>query len=158
MTETAISQQLRFNDESLAGITSFDDALSLLSESGVVPESMDDYGTGFKVLDNKDRLIGVPFVILSWRFNDGDYETAPGEKGVFVSCEVVTKHGEKYIINDGGSGICRQLNMVSAQRQERNHPHPQNGLLVDGGLTKSEYEYTDEKGKTSPATTYYLSE
>jgi len=141
-----------FTDSILAKITSFDDASAMLASTGIAVESMSDYGTGFSVVD-KGKLVGVPFLILEWRFNKSELN----EDG-FVSVAAVTKHDDKVIFNDGSSGILAQLRMVTAQRIERKHPTPQAGLIVADGLTKSDYTYTDDKGKSIPATTYYLSE
>jgi len=140
------------SDESLAEVQSFADAFTVLERAGVVPENFSDYGTGFAVLDSKDkaRLIGVPFAILEWRFNRGDM-------GWFVSAAIVTKNDEKLILNDGSTGICQQLMTVTKQRHERGSKEPQKGLLVENGLTESRYEYPDEKtGEMRPAVTYYL--
>lgn len=156
MTTQVAQKDVRFSDDVLAGIDSFDAALAALASEGVQPETMDDYGTGFKVCNDKDRLIKVPFVILSWKFNQGDF-------GLFVSAEIVTKHGEKFILNDGSTGIKDQLVMVEEQRRKRGHPTPNAGLLVEGGLTRSDYKTMIPDGKTgelveSAATTYYLAE
>lgn len=145
-----------FNDDVLSAVKSFDDVRSLFDAAGVGVESMEDYGTGFKVTD-KSKLVNVSLMILEWRFNDGDF----GDSG-FVSVAAVTRNGDKVIFNDGSTGIYRQLRRVTDQRQARNHPTPQAGLLVEGGLTRSDYE-TEVPGKDgkpvrTPATTFYLAE
>jgi len=158
MTDTkTVSRRIEFSDETLAGIRSFSDAIGVLKDSGIVPESASDYGTGFHVAD-KATLVGVPFVALAWRFNTGAYERAPGEVGDFVSVECVTERGDKVVINDGSTGICRQLRAITDQREMRGHATPQHGLLCERGLAKSEYEYVDDKGRKSPAATYYLAD
>lgn len=141
-----------FHDNVLASIGSFDDVRSLFADSGIAVETMEDYGTGFKIVD-KASLVNVPFIILEWRFNDGDF-------GTFVSVAAVTKHNEKVIFNDGSekSGIHAQLRMVTDQRIARDHATPQAGLLVEGGLTRSDYTYDGDDGKPKPATTFYLAE
>ena len=145
-------------DDALAAIVDFDSAAKVFNDTGVVAEAISDYGTGFALLTDKNRLVGTPFIIVEWRFNDGDYENDNGEKTQFASAAVVTKNGEKWVLNDGGSGICAQLASITKRRQEKGHATPQNGLLVPAGLTRSDYTYTDEKGKNTPATTFYLSE
>lgn len=137
------------DDSFLAEIDGFQSALSMLDNAGIGYESISDYGSGFVILDNKDRLIGVPFVAIEWRFNSGDF-------GEFVSAAIVTKNGEKLILNDGSTGIREQFQTVTAQRVSKGHGTPQNGLYVHGGLTRSDYTYTDEKGQETPARTYYL--
>ena len=143
-----------FRDADLASVTDFDSVLALFKDMGITPESMSDYGTGFEVVKDKSTLVGVPFMILEWRFNKSDH----ADDKPFVSAAAVTRDGRKIVINDGGSGICDQLIMVTGLRKMSDHPQPQAGLMVQQGLTRSDYEYTDEKGKTAKATTYYLSE
>jgi len=154
-----IQSSTLFDDEALTNIVGWNDAAILLDSVGVPAESMADYGTGFAVVD-KSRLIGVDLLLLQWRFNEGDYE-----KG-FVSVEAVTRTNEKVIFNDGSTGIRDQLQTVTAQRLAAGHPHPQAGLTVPGGLTKSAYFYNEDTGERStkaregkgwiPASSYYL--
>ena len=155
--EVAISR-VRFSDESLRDVASFQDALALLAHSEIVTESVTNYGTGFSVLATKDkvRLVGVPFLIVDWRFNNG-------ELGEFVSAMIVTEHGQKYVLNDGSSGIYAQLKRITEERIKRNQQNPMSGLLVDGGLSRSDYTTQLPDPKTgelvaTPATTYYLAD
>lgn len=143
-----------FSDADLAMITDFQSAIDKMNELNIVPESMSDYGTGFEIAKDKSNLVGVPFLILDWRFNKSDHS----DERPFVSAAIVTKDGRKLILNDGGTGICEQLTNVTAQREAKNHPTPQSGLIVKDGLTRSDYSYVNDNGKTSQATTFYLSE
>lgn len=97
---------------------------------------------------DKNSLIGVPFVIIRWKWN-------PGRKPeqFFASCEVVlsrpvdTDYGPmtRGILNDGSTGIAAQL-----------HKLEEAGVTdlveVPKGLRRSDYE-----GPEGPATTFYLS-
>lgn len=158
LTETDLAelyskQTSLFGDVDLANIDGMQGALDLFSATGVELEDWNDYGTGFVVTD-KAALVGVPLVLLEWRFNEGDF-------GGFVSAAAVTADGRKVVINDGSTGIREQLEMVTAQRRKRNHPHPQAGLKVMAGLTVSEYETEAVNPKTGEtvktrAKTYYL--
>lgn len=152
MTTTDIAtQNAVFSDDELHDITDWNSGLSLLERSGMAGENFSDYGTGFKVVD-KDNLKGVPLMILEWRFNNGDF-------GEFVSATAVAKDGRKVIINDGSTGIAAQLRRVTDTRVKNNHPNPQAALLVENGLTRSDYTYTDPKTQEQKAAvTYYLSE
>lgn len=142
-----------FRDADLAAIDSFADAVKALESFNVAVEKTSDYGTGFAIVKDKNVLIGVDFLILDWRFTDSSkYE------GDFVSATLVTKDGRKLILNDGSTGIRDQLKLVTAERIKKGHPHPQSGIMVQNGLTRSDYDYTDEKGKTTKASTFYLSE
>lgn len=126
----------------LRGVTSFNDAKSLATEKfGELDNASDVMGSGFTVLNGseKTRLIGVPFVILSMDFNAGD-------QGPFVSFLVVTKDNAKYVVNDGSSGIYAQLDEWFLRTSKAG------GILVEGGLRKSDYEHPIY----GPATTFYL--
>lgn len=135
-----------FASEDLAAITSFEDALKLVTEKlgqENVLVADQEIGDGFKLLENKDTLQGVEMLIVSWDFHQGDH-------GEFVSAKVVTKTGDKFIVNDGSSGIRDQLMSLSAKKNQ------QGGLFCRKGLRRSDYKYTDESGVEKPATTYYL--
>lgn len=118
-----------FSAKEYRQITSFDDAIALLSDAGVVPaNAADELGDGFEMLDDKNSLIGVPLIFLNWTFHPGDY----GEP--FVSAHVVTQDNRRYIVNDGGTGICAQLREWT-ERTGRNA-----GMYAAKGLRKSEYD------------------
>lgn len=138
-TEKAHEKQLR-------EVQTWDDALALSAEiHGDVQDITEKLGTGFNLLKDKDRLVGKPFVVISFGFNEGDFD------GYFTSLAVVTKDEKKYIVNDGSTGIRDQL--MELARETRRF----GGWLVPHGLRKSEYNYEDkETGKITPATTYYL--
>lgn len=132
--------------EELAGLVTFEDALKLV-QAKIGAENVGvaaaEIGDGFKLLENKDQLIGIPFFAVTWDFHQGDH-------GEFVSVKVMAKDGQKYIVNDGSSGIRDQLMAYSAKK------NVQGGLLCEKGLRRSNYEYEDESGQKKPATTYYL--
>lgn len=140
------------SEDAMMEVSSFEDALAILNASGVVAESISDFGAGFTVVD-KARLVNVPFVILEWRFNASELNDAG-----FVSLSVVTKNNDKWIINDGSTGILQQLIRITRVRRQRKHATPQNGLAVPAGLSVSNYKFTDAEGKERPASTYYLNE
>ena len=147
---TGVLARVDFTDDQLRAIDSFDAALALAGPL----ESVGDYlGTGFKVLptDEKNKLVGQPFVILGWDFHESDKSSDP-----FVSILVVTKTGEKFVLNDGGTGIRRQMQSLGESRP----------FAVPAGLTRSDFYYNETTGEVSnkpkdgysTATTYYLSE
>lgn len=127
--------------DSMREIESFADALQVLSDAGIEVESTEAYGDGFKVAD-KATLVGAPFIIL------GNKEVK-GEYGTMTVLHAVCQDGRKVIIVDGSTGIHDQA--ANYRRIGKT-----SGLLVPEGLKASHYTYTDDKGKESPATTYYL--
>lgn len=139
--------ETKISNDALAEITSFDDALALLTEvygENAVAVASEVMGDGFAMLTDKDKLIGVAFVAVSWNFSIGDH-------GEFVAMKVVTVENKKLIVIDGSTtGICAQMSEYSAKTGKYH------GLVVKNGLRRSDYTYTDEQGKETPATTYYL--
>ena len=128
---------------------SFDEAVALLREAG---HAVEEYESSPWHPVEKARLVGVPFIIMGWRFNQGD-------KGVFVSLTAVTKlpvldqQGNprtRVVINDGGTGIRAQW------EAEVYSGRAKPGKVVSAGLRVSNYEYTNDKGETESASTYYF--
>lgn len=123
------------NDADLRSITSYEDAVALAEQvHGTVIDIAQELGSGFALIDDKDRLCGTEFVIIQWRFSAGDF-------GTFVSAGLVTKHGEKFIVNDGSSGMMDQLLQFSQATQRFG------GMKVPRGLRKSEYSTCPDCGK-----------
>lgn len=120
------------------------------SKNLTVTSAADVLGTGFTVLDDKDRLIGVPFYIVDWHVSTGD-------NGEFTSLLVLTPE-VKIVVNDGGSGIPAQIQELE--------PYARDGIIfVPKGLRKSVFYYDpenveDKSREQQPgyrkATTYYL--
>ena len=124
------------DDQDLRGVQSYEDAMRLAeSLNETVMEISEELGSGFALLEDKDKLVKTPFVVIQWRFTAGDFG------GGFVSAAVVTKGGDKFIINDGGAGIMAQL-MELSQKHKRF-----GGLAVPAGLRKSDYPTCPECGK-----------
>lgn len=126
-----------------AGIASFEDAIALLEQHGATILDSAELGDGFSVIakDEKNRLIGVPFVIMQAVQTEGDH-------GTFVSLRIVTKNGEKLVLNDGSTGICEQLITLWEQKPEtKGKP-----FLCRHGLRVSEYDHP----QYGPSKTYYL--
>lgn len=138
--------------DQFAGIGSFDDALALALDIYGELVTSDQLGDGFKLLDNKDLLVGVPFIVLDTSIVESDKFSRNGEAATFVTMRVVTDRGDKYVVVDGGTGICEQV------KEWRTKFNKRGGLVCRRGLSKSEYDYTDDKGNTSLAATYYIDE
>lgn len=122
----------RVDDDKLRELSSYAQALELAAElyEGRIIDLSEELGTGFEVLNdtNKDRLIDKGFLIIAFRFNN-----SAEFGGLFASAIVMSEAGEKFILNDGSSGIRDQL-MDMAQRSRQF-----GGYEVKKGLRKSEY-------------------
>lgn len=145
--------QRRINPGQLRELGSFADALRLAEEQyGTVEAASAAIGDGFALLttEQKQQLVGVPCIFLSWSFSPSEQ----GERGEFVTVRVVTEDGRKLVLNDGSSGVYSQL------REYTDESGRDGGLIVKRGLRKSDYTYTEtegkDKGKQKPATTYYI--
>jgi 23S rRNA G2069 N7-methylase RlmK/C1962 C5-methylase RlmI len=138
---------------------------------------LDDEGDGVfntELIEDKDFLRDLPFLITRWRFNTSDkYKNLEtGEDGEFVSVEIAYQVNPQSpvqtgVFNDGSTGILAQLKKITAAREENlakngtgNDPHA--GRFVRHGLRRSDYQrdtgVKDKKGEpiTEAATTYYL--
>jgi len=105
---------------------------------------------GGKENDNKlDSLIGVPFLVKTVTFREGDI-TPPGAKAPrdYVSCEVLIRpdHAQKFnrryvVFNDGSTGIYRQIVAALAVRGLVNVPDdlPESG---DANTTRYDVSFT----------------
>lgn len=122
-------------DADMRAISNYEEAVALAEAvHGSVIDIAQELGTGFALLEDKGKLEDVEFVLLQWRFNAGDF-------GGFVSAGLVTINGDKYIINDGSTGIMAQL-MELTQETKRF-----GGVKVANGLRASRYPTCPECGK-----------
>lgn len=155
--------EIALDIDTLASISSWDDAARLFVDAGHELATAMDLGDGFALI-GKDQLVGVPFIALQWRTVNGDF-------GEFVAVHVVTKNPitvdgqdkSKFVFVDGSTGVREQLGYMS-DRLSRN-----GGLVCGRGLRASEYPYCDscngavadgheaETGhKVTKGTTYYI--
>lgn len=135
------------DEDTLSNIKTMEHASEYLGATGSALEDLKEYGTGFVLLEDKDRLVSTAFAILEWRFNKG-------ENGTFVTVYAITDDGNKFIFNDGSSGVCRQLFRITEKRVERGEANPRRGIYCSYGLRKNTYNRKDDPSKT--ATTYHL--
>lgn len=149
--ETTAIERLISKDQ-FASITSFEQALELARTTYGELTSSSEFGDGFTMLEDKDKLLNVPLLILDSSVTTSKDFTRNGEPTQFVALRIVTKPGEKFIVIDGGTGVCTQI------MEWRTKTGRRGGFVCQKGLRKSEYSYVDDKGDTSPATTYYLDE
>lgn len=129
-----------FSEEELSA-----DAFKLLEMAGGVqeiPSIANVLGNGFGVLTDKMTLVNRPFVIVR-------YGVHASENGEFATIHCVTTDGEKWIVNDGSTGIAAQLKQIH-ENLGRVAP-----LRVPRGLRVSEYD-VEIKGQKQKAKTFYL--
>lgn len=140
----------RFDGDTLRNIASFDDVFKLAEESGIPIESIENFGDGFELLKDKNRLVGQPLVILQWAFSAGDFTDK-----MSVSF-IVTEDGRKFIITDGSTGIRDQLRSVTNERvaSGKTPVEAQTMLLCRKGLSVSEYKTDKATGSIVPKSEY----
>lgn len=147
-----------WTNEQLRNLQSWEDAAAFINaEFGSALDASAELGDGFTLYDSKRDLCGIPLVFLNWEFRESDKYTkvVNGEimNGTYASARVMAAMPQgirKLIINDGSTGIHDQLRELT-QRTNR-----QGGLVAKHGLRASDYDYVDEKGNKSEATTYYI--
>lgn len=141
-------QPALFDNAELREINDFKSVLEAAKAKGLdVTEAADEIGNGFSLLEDKRILVGKELVIIDWRFTHRSVADGADEDADFVTMHVVTVDGAKWIVNDGSTGIYKQLS-------ELGDPHV---IHATKGLRVSDYKYTDDKGKTSAAATFYIS-
>lgn len=127
---------VKFDDDVLRNITTAEQALELAASTfGEVLDLRDlELGNGFKVTQDKRRLVGTPFLILASQFYMGDWSE-------FASLMVFTLDGanNRIITNDGGTGVCRQLKDIVKQTGRNG------GFTVPQGYRVSEYKCCPER-------------
>lgn len=132
------------------GEMSWDDILSTVAEKeGGIVDAAEELGDGFVVIE-KNKLVGKSFIILNVMFPESDRLDADGSPLRFAVVRIITEDKERYVFTDGGSGVYATLDEWCTTAGKTG------GLLVRGGLRKSEYTYTDGNGRKQPAVTYYL--
>lgn len=139
LSNKELSTGRRFDDATLRGISSFEDAMRLAADTygSVIGDADLELGNGFRVAtdDDKARLVNVPFIILTYTFNDGDY-------GEFATMMVITSpNGDRLIVNDGSTGIFSQLLDIMKTTNRTG------GIFIERGLRVSEYATCSECGK-----------
>lgn len=123
-------------------VTSYEAAADLFTDQGGL-STIDDYVK----LDDKEALIGKPFIIMQWWFSEGDI-------GEYATMKIITRDAvrgvegderRKFTVTDGSTGICAQL------REITNRTGKHGGLQCREGLRVSTYTYMG-----APAATFYL--
>jgi hypothetical protein len=139
-------------------IVNFQDALNVASTSGLTQADMVYEASSYPILEDKDKLIGVPFIITQVKWGESKkYKDAEGTGRSFVILYVVTQNDEKWTVTDGSTGIAVQVADMVADRETRGIVPADQMFVVKNGLTRSDYDYIDPAdGSVSEASTYYL--
>lgn len=141
---TAVETIDGFEEHQLRDLTQMSDVLAIAG--GNVANISDVLGNGFAVLEDKTRLLDTEFVVVRY----GEHKSDKGS-GKFATMHVITRDGNKFVVNDGSTGIMAQLAEI---KKEYGRVCP---LYVPRGLRVSEYEIEDEKtGEMKRAKTFYL--
>jgi hypothetical protein len=133
-----LSRTQRFEDADLRAISTFEEAFALAEQMfGEITDVTQELGNGFTLITDKSVLVDKPFVIISCSFNDGDF-------GQFASIAAVTKTNEKYIFNDGSTGVHNQLFELARTTKRTG------GFMAPTGLSKSDYDTCAECLRARP--------
>jgi hypothetical protein len=140
------------------------DAVALLSELGIegvstILDAAQEIGDGWKILSDKDDLINVPFVIVNYRFKEGDFYK-DGSKAAFGVFHVVTREAietagakGKWIVTDGSTGLCAQVSeWCDKNNIDYTSKDAKPALACSKGLVRSDYTVEG----VGDASTYYI--
>lgn len=136
--KTPVTQAV--NPDNFDSVSSFDEAVSVLEDLGVAIHNAEDLSDNDFIVVDQATLVGVPFLVLSARMNQGKF-------GDFLTFHAITKDGRKVIVNDGSTGLKRQALALGSAFV---------GSLHQRGLRISEYTYEDDQGGQIAAKTYYF--
>lgn len=137
----------------LRDIETFNNAIDLLHEVKALTDDQVTELTGFGLMpgNHKEKLVGVPFVIIEFDFRIGN------ENSRYVECSIITTRDSRYLLRDSSRGICAQLTDLYNERVASDHPNPNLGYYARKGLTFQEFPYTKPNGEYVKPRTYYLS-
>ena len=152
---TEVTKTNQLTDEALNGLTSVDDALKALGATS--PDDLAWDSSPWAVID-KDKLVGRAFLAVQWKFQTSKDYLGSQYVSVYVITQDSLNGQTNFVLNDGSTGIFRQLRELTDARLKAGHKNPQAGALVKGGLKLSEYDRTDDNGEIiGKGKTYYLS-
>jgi hypothetical protein len=143
-----------WSDDQLREINTIDDLKRAVVENGVDTADASAFGNGYSVLVDKNALVDREIYIIDWRFNSGimgEFAT------MLVLAEAPSGMTEKWIVNDGSTGIRDQLHRWQALNDDKTSV-----IRVRKGLRVSRYTVMQLDPKTGvekpiPAETFYIS-
>lgn len=112
---------------------------------GTVVDASDVVGDGADFIKDKNLLVGVPFLVLEWKFVVDEKTNRE-----YVNVHIMGGDGRRARFNDGSTGVYAQLKKVSDEMGVM-------GIQVKAGLRRSDYVKDMADGSRNDATTYYLS-
>lgn len=130
----AVSTQI--DPAQLKAVQSFDEALALIGGMDNVTHIGDVVGDGYSLLEDKSTLAKTAFMIVEMS-DHVDKDTGR----VFWSLRVVTRQGDRYIVNDGGTGIAVQC----AEMRDAGITLP----VYCRGLRRSDYIHPEHGASTT---------
>lgn len=155
MAEIAKTQSV-LTDTELNSITTIEQAIQALGVTD--PSGLSWDASPWTLLTDKDKLVGRAFLAVQWKFHQSKEYLGSEYVSVYVITQDSLNGETHFVINDGSTGIARQLRELTDNRVDAKHKTPYGGALVKGGLKLSEYDRTDEKGTIiGKGRTYYLS-
>jgi len=155
VSELAKNQTV-LSDTELNSITSIEAAIQALGVTD--PSGLSWEASPWTLLADKNQLVGRAFLAVQWKFHQSKEYVGSEYVSVYVITQDSLNGETHFVINDGSTGICRQLRELTDHRTETGHKTPYSGALIKGGLKLSEYERVDEKGTIiGKGKTYYLS-
>lgn len=145
------------DEETINRIATFADAFAAAQGTNISQSDMLYEASSYPLLEDKMKLIGVPFIITQAKFSESKkFKGSDGIGNSFVILYIVTDADEKFTITDGSTGIAAQVSAEILRRNTEGIVPANQMIFVKNGLTVSEYEYTDDKGNVSDARTFYL--
>jgi len=123
---------------------------ALLNAFGTITQGKELLGNEFES-GEKEKLLGVPFVILEYGFALSDKIKRNDQAVEYAWIRGINMNTmEKVAFSDGSTGIYNQL------RDFYDRTSQAGGIYCNNGLRVSRYDYTDNEGTTTEAATFYL--
>lgn len=146
---TVTRPEILMDLDTLHAIQNFDDVARLFGEAPAIAGEV--IGDGFSEVDEdgKSDLVDKEMLIVKYGLATSDYDETKEYAVVWALVKMRGGGIFKARFTDGGVGIPQQL------RQLHNKGITGN-IWTPGGLVRSDYKYTDDKGNEQPATTYYI--
>lgn len=146
------NELVKVTSDELGQLLTFDEAVKFLTDKGYGVETVDEYlSDGFEEVDKKDLVNRTFLIVMAKMSLSQEYMDDNGDPLPFAVIKVITQDGKRFRFTDGSTGIAQQIKKLETDR-----PGGAVGAIIPGGLTVSEYKYIDEKGKPTPAKTYYF--